>query len=1177
MVQFNKLRITGFKSFADTTEMDILPGLTGVIGPNGCGKSNVTESLRWVMGENSAKSMRGGGMDDVIFAGTTNRGARNFAEVVLTVENDKHAAPEPFTNTDVLEISRRIDRGMGSDYRINGKAMRASDIQLLFADSSTGANSPSIVSQGRITHLVNAKPVDRRRVLEDAAGISGLHNRRKEAEQRLRAAEKNLLRVDDLLVQKSGYYEQLLKQAKQAQRYRTLSDTIRRLDVQMLTLEWRKIDQDGEQAQTAMHEANEKQNELKLELHNLQTERQSTQAHYQELLNQYETLQYQANKILRNKERAEEELARHAQSKQDLEQQEQSVSYDTQHETQNVETAREKLDQLTSDLHNVQSQMENFATDYDRASTERDSQRATFQAASDATQQQRQELATVQNQQNFLQQQIDRARNEQQRLQQESARVAEALEELSQYGDLANQLERAQTTVNSTQESLQNQQDNLISLEKQADLANDALKQSYEVLQSAQSALRQLDTEINALTTLTTRQEQQHSFKTALNQTNVKAGYENALTLALGRELLAGLESDKPFYWQNVSYDSLPPLPAGVTCLADVAEAPESLRNALRMIGVVEDVSQGPALQQKLLPGQLLVSRDGYGWRWDGYTVTPQAENVTQERETRQLLQQRNRLKELQAARVPAQTEQEQAQQAYDHCKVQQDEARQAIQTARTNLQDAQRTLQSAQQDVTRLQQRVIEIQTRQQSLQEKQTDVTERLTQQNEIVDNLHTEQQGLADISELQQALTALQQAQTEAEEQYRTAEQHFLSLTSQQQQAQQRQRDLQQQQQDWTTRLEQSQQRLDTLQERATKITEALRDLPSPDHWQEQMKQADLDGQTLQAEIQTVQAQRDEAQQQDRTFENNIQNVQESIMQVREQLARAETHYHNTVQNREQLQERCLQQLDETIENIVAQAEQDTQTDLNSLDLQQLRQKHERARQERDRMGAINLRADEEATELNTEIETLTTEKNDIQEAIDKLRHGISTLNRDARKKMLAAFDQVNQRFKDVFTRLFTGGEAHLQLVDAEDPLEAGLEIFACPPGKKLQTLSLLSGGEQTLTATALIFAMFLTQPSPICILDEIDAALDDANVERICKLLREFALTHPTRFIVITHNAITMSYMDRLYGVTMAEKGVSKLVSVDLQHAQAANDSNPPQKAAQQDNAMAVAAE
>ncbi|HEY0906657.1 MAG TPA: hypothetical protein VGE17_05605, partial [Methylophilus sp.] len=722
------------------------------------------------------------------------------------------------------------------------------------------------------------------------------------------------------------------------------------------------------------------------------------------------------------------------------------------------------------------------------------------------------------------------------------------------------------------------QQDNLITLEKNADAANEALKQSYEVLQAAQSALRQLDTEINALNALTERQEKQDSFKTALNQTNVKAGYERALTLALGRELHAGLESDKPFYWQAMNYNNLPPLPAGVTSLADVADAPQALQNALRMIGIVENIAQGPQLQQQLLPGQMLVSLEGHGWRWDGYTLTPQAENATQERETRQLLQQRNRLKELQAERAPAQTQAEQAQQAYDHCTAQQNEARTAIQEGRTKVQDTQRTLQQAQQDVTRLQQRVIEVQTRQQSLQEKQTDLTERLTQQQDRIETLQGEQNELPDLTELQDTLRELQQVQQEAEEHYRTAEQHFLSLTNQQQQTQQRQRDLQQQQNEWQQRQQQSQQRLATLQERSAKIETALQELPSPDHWQEQMQQAETSGKELQTQMTVLQATRDEAQQQDRQLEQTMQDQQEEIMQVREKLARAETHFHNTASNREQLQERCVQQLDDTIENVlasIASNDNEKDQDVTTLDLQTLRQKHERARQERERLGAINLRADEEANELKDAIDTLTVEKDDIQEAIDKLRTGISTLNRDARKKMLAAFDQVNQRFRDVFSRLFNGGEAYLQLVDAEDPLEAGLEIFACPPGKKLQTLSLLSGGEQTMTATALIFAMFLTQPSPICILDEIDAALDDANVERICNLLREFAATHPTRFIVITHNAITMSYMDRLYGVTMMEKGVSKLVSVDLAQVNVANDILPSPR--QANDALAVAAE
>ncbi len=1167
MVQFNKLRITGFKSFADNTELDILPGLTGIIGPNGCGKSNVTESLRWVMGENSAKSMRGGGMDDVIFAGTNNRTARNFAEVVLTVQNDLHNAPEPFTNTETLEISRRIDRGMGSDYRINGKVMRASDIQLLFADSSTGAHSPSIVSQGRITHLVNAKPIERRRVLEDAAAISGLHNRRKEAEQKLRAAEKNLLRVDDLLTQKTATYEQLVKQAKQAQRYRSLSDTIRRLDVQMIALEWRKIDQDAETAENAMIAANEQQNEIKLKLHETQQERNMLQQQHAVLTVRYEELQQQANKIWRDKERAEEELTRHAQSKRDLEQQQSSLTHDNAHEAQMISNAENKLAQLTQEQAQLETQLSRFTDDYQASVETRDTARGTFDTAAEQTQTHRQQLTTVQTQSQFLQQNINNIAGEQQRLQNDLTRTQEALAELQQHGDLNAQLEAAQTQQQAATQTVQTQQERLVSLEKQAEGANDAVKQAYDVLQTANGALRQVDTEIKALTALTASRDNHASFKTALDQTQVNAGYERALTMALGRELHAGLDINNPFYWQTRSTNSLPPLPAGVTALVDVVDAPDALHAALQMVGVVENETHGSQLQAQLLPGQLLVSLDGFGWRWDGYTVTPQAEQFTQERDTRQLLQQRNRLKELQAERVPAEAQVTTADAHYQTMTQQQQDVRQSIQDCRSVLSDAQRTVQASTQSVNQLQQRVIETHTRINALTEKQQDLAQRLAQQESRLSGLQAERDALPDVSALQAVLADLQRAQQTAEHDYRQAEQHYLALSNQQQQSQQRQRELTQQQQDWQRTYEQSQQRLSVLQERAEKIATALNDLPSPDHWQEQMLLAETTGKALQGDIANLQTERNAFQQQDRVIEQQLEATQEAFMQVREQFARAETQHHNAQENRTQLQERCIQQLDDTIENVLAQMGDNDE--LNIADLQQLRGKHERARGERDRLGAINLRADEEATELKDAIDTLTIEKVDVQDAIDKLRTGISTLNRDARKKMLVAFEQVNTRFRDVFSRLFSGGEAYLQLVDAEDPLEAGLEIFACPPGKKLQQLSLLSGGEQTMTATALIFAMFLTQPSPICILDEIDAALDDANVERICDLLREFAATHPTRFIVITHNSITMSYMDRLYGVTMAEKGVSKLVSVDLAQTTVANDLFP------QD--MAVAAE
>lgn len=1153
MVQFSKLKLSGFKSFADNTELEIMPGLTGIVGPNGCGKSNLTEALRWLMGETSAKSLRGGEMDDVIFAGSGKRSSRNFAEVTLTLGNPNQTAPEPYAKLDTIEISRRIDRGMGSDYRINGKIVRASDVQLFFADSATGAHSPSIVSQGRVSDLISAKPVDRRRVLEDAAAISGLHNRRKEAETRLRAAEKNLTRVDDLLGQKSGLYEQLVKQAKQAERYRTLSDTIRRLEALSMAMEWQRVHEDIEAAQASMMVANEAQNQAKQGMYDLSKQREALQSHWDTTERQLQSLQDNIQTLQRQKDRAEEELRRYTQSLADLQQQQQSAQHDHEYETEAQNTAQEKITALTAEHAELEQKLQNFSSDVETARNAANSAKDAHSEAQQQLSAARAQMATLTAQRHMLHQQSQRLHTEQQNLQNEQTRVQQVLAQLAT--DLqAADLDSVRNRVQQDEQTLQSVHDQTAQHEANAQDSQRNTQAAYETLQTTQSALRAIDTEIKALAALAEADHAKHDHAFALDQVTVDSGYEQALTVALGRELRAGLTGDAPMFWQQPSDIVLPDLPNGSVSLYSVVKAPNALHLALNAIGVVENKAAGEALVGKLQPGQMLVSRDGYGWRWDGYNVTPQAQNSAQERETKQLLEQRNRLAVLRDERVAAEENFTAADTAHKELQATHATLQQAISQSRAQANDVQRSLSQTRAQLLQSERAQADLQARQQALGDKQQDLAARLQSNSEHTASLQQQIDALPPEADSQNALQALQETAQTAEQTYRSAEQHFHGLNTQQTQWQSRLHVVTQEQKEWQSRAEQSAMRVANLNERLEKITTALGELKSPDHVEEQLQESNRRIATIEQERSDVQTRRSELNAQRQGFDKQNQEYQEALMGARETLVRAETTFHNSQQTLEQLQERCLMNL-ECAPNEVAEQFKLTDEDLGQ-NMQIIRGKQDRARAERERIGAVNLRAEEESQVLGEEMTTLTTEKEDVVAAIEKLRHGISTLNRDARKKMLAAFEEVNTRFKDVFTRLFNGGEAHLQLIDADDPLEAGLEIFASPPGKRLQTLTLLSGGEQSLTAIALIFAMFLTNPSPICILDEIDAALDDANVERICNLLKDFSKTHPTRFLVITHNNVTMNYMHRLYGVTMIEKGISKLVSVDLENQQQA---------------------
>lgn len=1146
MVQFSKLRLSGFKSFADTTDLDIMPGLTGIVGPNGCGKSNLTEALRWLMGETSPKSMRGGEMDDVIFAGTGKRSSRNFAEVSLFLENANRDAPEPYTNAESIDVSRRIDRGMGSDYRINGKLVRAADVQLLFADSATGAHSPSIVSQGRVTAMIQAKPVERRRVLEDAAAISGLHNRRKEAETKLRAAEKNLTRVDDLLGQKNHTYEQLVKQAKQAERYRTLSDTLRRLEALTMSMEWTRVIQDIEGAQAAMVVANEAQNHAKQSIYDLSKERDSLQVAWDNLERQSHELQLKIQGFQRQKDRAEEELRRYEQTRADLQQQLETLQHDQSHEEEALTSASEKIAGLEAEKADLESRIANFTGDLDKAREARDTAKTAYDEAQALLNQTRSEHATLNAQRQMLHQQLQRLNSEKNNLTAEQERVAQSLSQLG--GELqSSDLVSATDRVTQLEQTLQATLDHVTQLEKQSEAATVTTKSLYEELQAAQSVLNRIDTEIKALTSLVEASNKGQTFDTALDKIQVQSGYEQALAVALGRELRAGLENSAPMYWQSTG-TVVAALPNGATNLYSVVTAPDALKTALSAVGVVTSRDAGEALVSQLQPGQMLVSTDGYGWRWDGYTVTPQAQSSAQDRETKQLLEQRNRLTVLQDERVAAASALEAAQGNYQNAQNAQNDLRQQTTDARNQLNQLQRDVGQARSELAQAERKQAEVQARQQALTEKQQDIAQRLLQTEQNHTQIAAQINELPPEEDSQNRLEQLQEEARTKEQGYRESDQAYLGMQSQYTNWQNRQQNVVREITEWQQRQQTSQARSQSVNERLARVNDTLSQLKSPDNVQEQIAAADEALRGTESEQFDLQSRRSDISKQRQTLDAKGQEKQETLMSAREALVRAETQFHNGEALREQLIERCQQALNCDPDTVAA--EFGFNDEELSQNLQAIRTKQDRYRNERDRIGAVNLRAEEESKELGVEIETLNKEKEDIVAAIEKLRHGIATLNRDARKKMLIAFEQVNERFKEVFTRLFNGGEAYLQLIDAEDPLEAGLEIFAQPPGKRLQTLTLLSGGEQSLTAIALVFAMFLTHPSPICILDEIDAALDDANVERICSLLSDFAKTHPTRFLVITHNPITMAQMDRLYGVTMVEKGISKLVSVDL---------------------------
>ena len=858
-MKFKKIKVTGFKSFVDPTEIIIEEGLTGIVGPNGCGKSNVVESLRWCMGETSPKSMRGSGMEDVIFSGTSDRPARNNAEVTISLDNKSRTAPSEFNEEEEIQIKRKIEKDRGSEYRINGKEVRARDVQRLFADLSTGAHSPSLISQGRVGALINAKPIDRRAVLEEAAGISGLHSRRHEAELKLKAAETNLQRLKDIMRQLTSQISNLKKQAQQAETYKTISSEINRLEGVVMYLKWYNLKESFEKSNENLQSSESQIQKYTLEVTQATTNQTKANEKIKPLREKEIEAAAKLNRINLERESLDHEEERIKEAKNNLERTIQQIIGDFEREQFQLKDAKKDLEILNAKKNH---------TDNDQGIHEIDNEK------------------------------IDSLKEEKDQLE-------------AQITDLEKNIEQYNTIKNSKRDDWQR---TIV---------------SNENIMSKHSTLKEVE------------------------------GYDDTSN------------------WTKIFTEKF---------YASLTE-------------ISQKVSEAEEISNKAKIAYEKASNDAK----DAATLS---------------LELREKL--------------------------------------------------------------------RQKDIEQKYSDWTyefQRLTKS-------------------------------------IKSSNEHIEELT---------------------LRKKKSEEELKKISNRPEEIAQRRGQLIETKGFAETERQFAADRLA-------------EADNELKKIEGSLRSAQNDLANVRESKGRTEA--------TKELAESRLKELDEESQekfyckpqDIIQKLEITDDLEAMRLNMDRNEAKLERLRQQRETMGAVNLRADLETKEIDDELENMSTEKNELDAAIKKMRESIEELNKEGRTRLLKAFDTVNNHFQDVFVKLFNGGKAHLELVDADDPLDAGLEMMVSPPGKKLQSMSLLSGGEQALTAMSLIFAIFLTNPSPICVLDEVDAPLDDANVERFCNLLDDISAKTQTKFMIITHHALTMSRMDRLFGVTMAERGVSQIVSVDLKRAE-----------------------
>jgi len=1148
-VRFSKLRLNGFKSFVDPTDLVIADGLTGVVGPNGCGKSNLLEALRWVMGENRASAMRGGGMEDVIFAGAASRPARNFAEVSLQIDNGERLAPSGFNDNDALEIVRRITRDAGSAYKVNTKDVRARDVQMLFADASTGAHSPALVRQGQIAELINAKPKARRRILEEAAGISGLYQRRHEAELKLKGTETNLSRVDDVIEQLASQLGQLARQARQAQRYRTIGDELRKAEGLLLYRRWKEADEARAAADAQLTERTTLAARAEANARNATKLRQAAEDRLPPL-------------------REEEAIA--AAVLQRLQVQRDTLADQEAQALERIELLRGRIDQLTKDIDREAGLNKDAGETIERLEWEQDQLAKASEGhegrLEDASEAARDSARVLQDREGSLSQLtedvarlaarhqsahrlLDDSKKTLDRSEGEAAKARIAVDDAK--GALTKagaDFEIAQTAHSHASIAAEAAEEALVAADEARSDAQSRESDARAARSSAEGEVNALHAEVQALSRLVERDSSEQG--QVLDLLRVKSGYEKALGAALADDLRApAIDGDGPSGWATLpGYAQAQPLPDGVVALTNYVTVPEVLARRMSQVGLVEP-EDAPRLQPALKPGQRLVSLEGDLWRWDGFRAG--AEDAPSTAALR--LEQLNRLQELKQDLEEATARADGARAAHTMLKDELVRTTEADKAARDGRREADRAVTEANRALSRAEADRNIAGGKLESLglavarhEEEAMGARQRKTEAERAVADLGDLGAARAQVEDIKMTVEAARMTMMSKRSAHDELRREGEARVK-------RSQEITKEVSGWRHRLETAGKRIAELEERKVENEAELKDATAAPA-ELAAKREELSNAIDEAEGRRKVAADNLAlgETTEREAGHNERDAERMAGEGREARARAEARAEAARETVAYAAERIEEEQDVSPQELLESLEADPEEMPSS---EQIEHDVNRLKRQRDALGAVNLRAEEDAKEVQEEHDNLVREKTDLEEAIKKLRIGIASLNKEGRERLLTAFEQVNSNFAMLFSHLFGGGEAKLVLVESDDPLEAGLEIMCQPPGKKLSTLSLLSGGEQTLTAIALIFGVFLANPAPICVLDEVDAPLDDANVTRLCDMLDEMTRRTDTRFLIITHHAVTMARMGRLFGVTMGEQGVSQLVSVDLKHAEA----------------------
>ncbi len=1128
-------RINGFKSFADPAEFLIAPGMTGIVGPNGCGKSNVIESFRWSMGETSAKSMRADGMDDVIFSGTDIRAPKGYCEVVTVIDNAERTAPVEFNDADILEVSRRLDRGDGSSYKVNGKAVKAKDVRVLYKDAGLGSSSSALVSQGKVAAIISAKPLDRKQVLEEAAGVTGIASRRHEADLRLRATEQNLEQAESL---EKGLGEQqasLRRQARQAKFRQEVDDLIRAAEATAFLVRWRA-------AEGKIVATRKEHEELEVVIKDLMTSHIRLQV-------ELEATKSKTAPIIKARTDAE---MNHALATAKLE----SLKKEFESTKRQLSALEKTIARTASDLQKSRQEIGDSAEEYENLKDEL--ALALDDKEYDAVLLEEANIALLEIQEVF--EQISNQLNE------KSSLIAGVRVEWQAANkavdDVVRRLDAARIKVASNREKIDELKSQLEAmpgvldvingLQQDAAAARAGLDQAEERLRQASIAFNDEQAKKNSQETMLSVLESelkaiQASLSTSgslIADVTVRPGYEVAFAAAMGSDVEASIGDVSGKTWLGSGLFGS--APAHTVTILDFVAVPDELRAALSVVGVLENIDLLDQAVSQLKQGQSVVTLDGLRYRWDGFRSPAddiQAENLRR-------LTRRNQLIDLVSA-------------ARKHIEIQAAALHKAdadLQGAKAEEADLRRSLEMLHKQIELERQRAAEQEQQRMTLQSRLVSHSELLLEAENDVRALEVDHETLTAERQTLPVLDALERELKTIRERHQASQRNFDDKRLQVEKVKRdadvriaRIQAIEQKIMDFDKRIIVARQYVAELEERGREheqeqdeIKAALERYPEDEaiasealeEYAELLVKTATDARACEEEIERV--------------SSRVRQEEEKLSHHREDRARIVAEMKAAQEAASELMREIDERLGVSPDRLELIAGLEGGTALPSPDVCEGRLQSLLRR--RDSIGVVNPLAEEQLKEVEEKLGKANAAREELRQTVRRLRDQIAEFDRERRERLLEAFSAIDGHFRELFTRVFGGGRAFLKLSGSEDALEAGLEIYVSPPGKNLQTMSLLSGGEQAMTALALIFAAFLIRPAPVCVLDEVDAALDDANIDRLCTLVEELA-GEQTRFLVITHRALTMSRCDRLYGVTMAEKGVSKLTTLDMSEAEA----------------------